>query len=98
MKLYSQISPLLGAVLFAISVGLGRQVESKKMASVSIKNLLLGSLEWLGEIGKFCVRLVQAALTPPYEGRELLRQMDEVGAKSLPLVMLAGAAIGVVLS
>src|SRR6185295_9481144 len=28
----------------------------------------------------------------------LLRQMDEVGAKSLPLVALAGAAIGVVLS
>src|SRR5438045_1323255 len=43
-------------------------------------------------------RWVRAALTPTYEGRELVRQMDEVGAKSLPLVMLAGAAIGVVLS
>jgi phospholipid/cholesterol/gamma-HCH transport system permease protein len=69
-----------------------------KTASEGLKKLLLGSLEWFGEIGKFCVRLVKAAVTPPYEGRELLRQMDEIGAKSLPLVALAGASIGVVLS
>jgi ABC-type transporter Mla maintaining outer membrane lipid asymmetry permease subunit MlaE len=30
--------------------------------------------------------------------RELIRQMDAVGSKSLPLVALAGAAAGVVLS
>jgi phospholipid/cholesterol/gamma-HCH transport system permease protein len=42
--------------------------------------------------------MVSAAARPPYEGRELLRQMDEIGSKSLPLVALAGAAIGVVLS
>ena len=40
----------------------------------------------------------RAAVTPPYEWRELIRQLDEVGSKSLPLVALAGAAIGVVLS
>lgn len=39
-----------------------------------------------------------AAVTPPYEGRELVRQLDEIGSKSLPLVALAGAATGVVLS
>src|SRR5262249_3413133 len=55
-------------------------------------------LEWFGELGMFCVRLGRASMTPPYEGRELLRQMDEIGAKSLPLVVLSGAAIGVVLS
>ena len=37
-------------------------------------------------------------MTPPYEWRELVRQLDEVGSKSLPLVALAGAAIGVVIS
>ena len=46
----------------------------------------------------FCGELVRAAITPPYEGRELVRQMDEIGTKSLPLVLLSGAAIGVVLS
>lgn len=62
------------------------------------KNLVVSFLEWFGEMGVFSGRLVRAVLTPPYEGRELLRQLDEVGSKSLLLVALAGAATGVVLS
>ena len=58
----------------------------------------VNTLEWFGGIAAFCVQVVKAAVFPPYEGKELLRQMDETGAKSLPLVALAGAAIGVVLS
>lgn len=54
--------------------------------------------EWFGEIGLFCGRVFRAAITPPYEFRELIRQMDEVGSKSAFLVLLAGAAMGVVLS
>jgi phospholipid/cholesterol/gamma-HCH transport system permease protein len=61
-------------------------------------SLLSSILEWFGEMGIFCGHLFRAAVTPPYEGRELLRQMDEIGAKSVPLVVLSGAAIGVVLS
>lgn len=60
--------------------------------------LLLSFFEWFGELGIFCGRLARAAVTPPFEFRELLRQMDEIGAKSLPLVAMAGAAVGVVLS
>lgn len=63
-----------------------------------VKGFLGSFFEWFGELGIFCGRLVRAALTPPYEGRELIRQIDEVGSKSLLLVSLAGAAIGVVLS
>jgi len=55
-------------------------------------------LEWFGGIGQFCLRLAKSLLAPPYEIKELLRQMDEVGAKSLPLIAAAGGAIGVVLS
>lgn len=55
-------------------------------------------LEWFGEFGLFCGRLVQRAAAPPYELGELIRQCDNVGSKSLPLVALAGAATGVVLS
>jgi phospholipid/cholesterol/gamma-HCH transport system permease protein len=58
----------------------------------------LSILEWFGEMGIFCARLFRATVTAPYEGRELLRQMDEIGAKSLPLVVLSGAAVGAVLS
>ena len=64
----------------------------------SVRRLSLRALEWFGGIAEFCVQLVKAAVKPPYEGRELARQMDEIGAKSLPLVLLAGGAIGVVLS
>ena len=41
--------------------------------------------------------MLRAAVTPPFEFRELYRQLDEIGSKSLPLVALAGAAIGAVL-
>ena len=61
-------------------------------------NLVVSTFEWFGELGLFCVRLLRAALTPPYQAAELLRQCDEIGSKSLPLVALAGAATGIVLS
>jgi phospholipid/cholesterol/gamma-HCH transport system permease protein len=54
--------------------------------------------EWFGEIGIFSWNVLKAGLTPPYEWRELVRQLDEVGSMSLPLVAAAGAAIGVVIS
>lgn len=60
--------------------------------------LLSAGFAWFGDLGIFCARLVRAAFTPPYEWREVVRQCDSIGAKSLPLVALAGAASGVVLS
>ena len=64
----------------------------------AIKSLIVSLLEWFGELGIFCGRLARAAVSPPYELAELIRQCDEVGSKSLPLVALAGAATGVVMS
>jgi phospholipid/cholesterol/gamma-HCH transport system permease protein len=55
-------------------------------------------LEWFGELGIFVWQVMRAAVRRPFEGRELIRQLDEVGSKSLPLVALAGAAIGAVLA
>jgi phospholipid/cholesterol/gamma-HCH transport system permease protein len=72
--------------------------DRTRTALAGIRRLTLETLEWFGGIGEFCGRLVRAGLRPPYEGKELLRQMDEIGAKSLPLAVLAGGAIGVVLS
>lgn len=53
---------------------------------------------WFGNLGLFFWKVLCAGATPPYEWRECLRQLDEIGAKSFPLVALAGAAIGVVIS
>jgi phospholipid/cholesterol/gamma-HCH transport system permease protein len=54
--------------------------------------------EWFGNLGIFFWQVLRAAVTPPYEWRELIRQLDEVGSKSFPLVVMAGSAIGVIIS
>jgi phospholipid/cholesterol/gamma-HCH transport system permease protein len=59
---------------------------------------LISAVEWFGELGLFSARMLQTVFTAPYEFRELIRQCDSIGARSLPLVALAGAATGVVLS
>ena len=61
-------------------------------------SVLVTFFEWFGDLGIFCGRLARSAYRPPYEGREFIRQLDELGSKSMPLVALAGAATGVVLS
>src|SRR5258706_9154879 len=70
---------------------LGREMTKAKEVLVSL-------VEWFGELAFFCARVVRAVLLPPYEFGEFLRQCDEIGSKSLPLIALAGAATGVVLS
>jgi phospholipid/cholesterol/gamma-HCH transport system permease protein len=62
------------------------------------KELFVSFFEWFGELGLFCVRVARASFGAPWEGREFVRQMDAIGSKSFPLVALAGAATGVVLS
>ncbi len=51
-----------------------------------------GFFEWFGELGLFSWQVLRAAVTPPFEFRELTRQIDEIGSKSFPLVALAGAS------
>jgi len=73
---------------------------SVRVASVASypRVLVNGLFEWFGSLGIFSWHVLKAAVTAPFEWRELIRQLDEVGSKSLPLVALAGAAIGVVIS
>ena len=62
------------------------------------QTIVIRFFEWVGGLGAFSANVLRSIIFPPYEGSELVRQMDEVGAKSLPLIVLAGAAIGVVIS
>ena len=64
-------------------------VESRQAITWCILSPVKRFFEWFGELGLFVWRLTVAAITPPYEFRELLRQMDEIGSKSLPLVALS---------
>src|SRR5437773_643325 len=72
--------------------------DSRSSGWQSVKERSVALFEWFGELGLFCWRMARAAVVPPYEFRELIRQMDEIGSKSLPVVALAGAATGVVIS
>jgi len=60
--------------------------------------LLVTVFEWFGELALFTGRVARVSFSRPWERGELVRQMDAAGAKSFPLVALAGAATGVVLS
>ena len=72
--------------------------QSSRMRERSAPIVLVSAVKWFGELGAFTNRVVRATLLPPYEFGELIRQCDSIGSKSLPLVCLAGAATGVVLS
>jgi len=60
--------------------------------------LVLGVLAWIGDVALFGARALYQAVLPPYEFKEIWRQVFEIGWRSLPLIALSGLAIGVVLS
>ena len=85
-------------ITYDIHTGSGRSRVDPSRFGKAVGNFLRSFFEWFGELGIFCAGVARSALTPPYEMRELVRQLDEVGSKSVLLVLVAGAAIGVVLS
>jgi phospholipid/cholesterol/gamma-HCH transport system permease protein len=84
--------------IFIVAVAVSGTLVNDRLRFGLPRYFFVSVFEWFGELGLFCVRLVRSALAPPYEFRELLRQCDEIGSKSLPLIALAGAATGVVMS
>ena len=73
-------------------------MPSGETSAPSMRKWITSGLEWFGALALFCSRLFKAAVTPPYEWREVIRQCDSIGSLSLPLVAMAGAATGIVLS
>ena len=84
--------------IFIVGTAISGTLVSSRLRLALPGHFLVSVFEWFGELGIFCWQLLRAALTPPYEFREFFRQCDEIGSKSLPLVALAGAATGVVMS
>jgi phospholipid/cholesterol/gamma-HCH transport system permease protein len=95
MATYMSLVLILAAVSAAGSCAHPRELT---VFGGAVKASVAGFFSWFGELALFCWRLARVAFVPPWEGRELVRQMDAIGSKSLPLVALAGAATGVVLS
>ena len=55
-------------------------------------------LELVGDAARFAGRVIVESVRPPYEFRETLRQLFELGCRSVPLIAASGFAVGVVLS
>jgi phospholipid/cholesterol/gamma-HCH transport system permease protein len=55
-------------------------------------------IEFVGKISLFGIRVIIDGLRPPIEAAQILRQIAEVGSKSLPLVIAAGFALGTVMT
>ena len=55
-----------------------------------------GRLVWRAPL--FAARSIREVFRPPYEVGETLRQLFEFGVRSVPLIAVAGLAVGVVLS
>jgi phospholipid/cholesterol/gamma-HCH transport system permease protein len=58
----------------------------------------LGFFEFAGALASFGGRALADAVRPPYELAEVLRHLWQFGLRSAPLILIAGFAIGVVLS
>src|SRR5688572_29465566 len=60
--------------------------------------LTIAFLTVVGEVSVFALKAAREGFTPPFEIRETIRQLYELGVRSAPLVAVSGLAVGVVLS
>ncbi len=64
----------------------------------AVGRLILSFLATAGDASRFALRAVRELFTPPFEVRETIRQIYELGFRSAPLIAVSGLAVGVVLS
>lgn len=55
-------------------------------------------IEQIGKVTRFAVRTVVDFLRPPFEWDQIKRQIADIGAGSLPLVIASGFALGAVIT
>jgi phospholipid/cholesterol/gamma-HCH transport system permease protein len=66
-----------------------------------IERASAGSVSFLTGVGDgslFAMRAAREVFVPPFEIRETIRQVYELGVRSAPLIAVSGLAVGVVLS
>jgi phospholipid/cholesterol/gamma-HCH transport system permease protein len=56
------------------------------------------AIEWFGSLSLFGARVLRNVFRPPFETKEILHQLYDVGSRSAALIAVSGFAIGVVLS
>lgn len=61
-------------------------------------NPLFQLILFLGQVSLFGFRAITDGFRFPLEGTQILRQLDEIGSKSVPLVVAAGFALGAIMT
>jgi phospholipid/cholesterol/gamma-HCH transport system permease protein len=61
-------------------------------------NATVGLLGAIGDASLFALKAAREIFIPPFEIRETIRQVYELGLRSAPLIAVSGVAVGVVLS
>ncbi|HUF48465.1 MAG TPA: ABC transporter permease [Vicinamibacterales bacterium] len=59
---------------------------------------IMRMLTFAGDWSMFSARAIRDAFRPPYELAETVRQIYEMGSRSVPLIAVSGFAVGIVLS
>jgi hypothetical protein len=78
---------LFGIFLFVLAIASSTMNGHLSDSLAGTIDLVVKSFEWFGNLTIFCGRVVRAVFLPPYAGREFVHQFDELGSKSLPLVL-----------
>jgi phospholipid/cholesterol/gamma-HCH transport system permease protein len=63
-----------------------------------IGNSAVTTLGAIGDASMFALKAAREIFVPPFEFRETIRQIYELGLRSAPLIAVSGVAVGVVLS
>ena len=59
--------------------------------------LTMAFLTTTGEFAGFAARAAREVILPPFEFKETIRQLYELGVRSAPLIAVSGLAVGVVI-
>jgi phospholipid/cholesterol/gamma-HCH transport system permease protein len=59
---------------------------------------LIKLIEFIGNVSCFGFRVIVDSMRRPFEGAQIMRQIVEVGYRSLPLVIASGFALGTVMT
>lgn len=77
----------------------GGQDKAEERITVTgvIGDALKGAVANVQDYALLCGQTLRALLTPPYYVQDILKQMDNIGAGSLPIILLSGFFIGAVM-
>ena len=75
----------------------GHRAEERVTVGGVIGDALKGGVANVQEYALLCAQTFRTLITPPYYAQDILRQMDSIGAGSLPIILLSGFFIGAVM-